>query len=562
LKKSHLSMLLSLFLATTATISGCGSKTEGTNGGNAKSDQTLTEAGAYPITKEKMTLKVLSQQLAVISDIKTNEFTKWMEEKTNIHVDWQLVPSDAVADKVNLILASGDLPDVLYGVGLNDVQEAQYGVTEKMLIPLNDLIDKYAPNFKKFVSDYESVKGVVTNTDGNIYALPGWNDCFHCSYQSKMWLNQDWMKKLGLKDPTTTDEFYNVLKAFKTQDPNGNGKQDEVPLAGSTDGWNGDVTSFLMNPFIFDPGMYETNKRFIKDGKIDTSVNKPEYKEGLKYIAKLYKEGLISQGSFTQKNDQVMQLVANPDANLLGATPNGASVAFVQSNNQERYRQYLTLSPLKGPSGKQQTPFFKYSAIANGAFAITKACKSPEAAMRWVDLSFSFEGAQRHSIGVLDKEWRMPKEGEVGINGKPALWKMLVPYNNTDPQNNSYLWLGCDNATADMRLGMEMAKDVDPLSVEGMERMLYDETANKYQPYTPKDVEVLPPIKLTTEESQEISTINVELGKFIQESKVKFIVGEMDIDAEWDNYVKNLENIGLQKYLDIYQKGYERQYKK
>ena len=81
--------------------------------------------------------------------MKTNEFTKWWEGKTNIHIEWQMIPSDAVAEKVNLIMASGDLPDLFYGVGITDVQESKYGVGEKLIIPLNDLIKTQTPNFNK-----------------------------------------------------------------------------------------------------------------------------------------------------------------------------------------------------------------------------------------------------------------------------------------------------------------------------------------------------------------------------------------------------------------------------
>ncbi len=76
-------------------------------------------------------------------------------------------------------------------------------------------------------------KDLITAPDGNIYALPQVNECYHCMYQQRMWIYKPWLDKLGLKMPTTTDEFYEVLKAFKTKDPNGNGKADEIPLSGS-----------------------------------------------------------------------------------------------------------------------------------------------------------------------------------------------------------------------------------------------------------------------------------------------------------------------------------------
>src|SRR5690606_41934995 len=87
--------------------------------------------------------------------------------------------------------------------------------------------------------------------DGSVWGLPQWNDCFHCTFPSKMWLNTAWLDRLGLDTPTTPDEFRDVLKAFKEQDPNGNGAADEVPLTGATGGHS--VLPFLDNPFVHVP---------------------------------------------------------------------------------------------------------------------------------------------------------------------------------------------------------------------------------------------------------------------------------------------------------------------
>lgn len=96
------------------------------------------------------------------------------------------------------------------------------------------------------------MKSSITAPDGNIYALPQINECYHCDNALKLWINKAWLDKLGLQLPTTTEEFYQVMKAFKEQDPNGNGKNDELPLTGSDEMWAGNVSAFLMNAFIVD----------------------------------------------------------------------------------------------------------------------------------------------------------------------------------------------------------------------------------------------------------------------------------------------------------------------
>ena len=120
-----------------------------------------------------------------------------------------------------------------------------------MIVPLNDLIEEHAPHIKEVLENNEYYKAMNTAPDGKIYGLTGLNECFHCSYPNKMWINTKWLEQLGLAKPTTPEEFKAVLEAFKTQDPNGNGKADEVPLSGSVENFGVHVIPYLMNGFIY-----------------------------------------------------------------------------------------------------------------------------------------------------------------------------------------------------------------------------------------------------------------------------------------------------------------------
>ncbi len=103
---------------------------------------------------------------------------------------------------------------------------ANYGA-QGIFIPLNDLIDKYAPNFKKLLDQYPEVKSGLTMPDGNIYSFPTFYEPSFTSVLigTKLWYNQAFLDALGMKPPATTDEFYQYLKAVKTQDPNKTAKR-------------------------------------------------------------------------------------------------------------------------------------------------------------------------------------------------------------------------------------------------------------------------------------------------------------------------------------------------
>ena len=142
-------------------------------------------------------------------------------------------------EKLSLVLASGDYPDIFFGLNMSSNLELQYGVEDQMLLPLNDLIEEYAPNFKAAISEFENGMESLKAVDGNIYSLPVLDVCQYAENAAKMWVNQEWLDQLDMETPTTTEEFYQMLKAFKENDMNGNGDpDDELPLVGSINGWN------------------------------------------------------------------------------------------------------------------------------------------------------------------------------------------------------------------------------------------------------------------------------------------------------------------------------------
>lgn len=507
----------------------------------------LTEPGTYPIVKEKTTLKVMVRGNPLVQDFATNEFTKWYEEKTNVHIEWEVVPEQSMQEKLNLVMAGGDYPDVIMGLNVSPAQEMIYG-TEGSFIPLNDLIEKYGVNTKKLFSERADIQKAITAPDGNIYSLPEVNECYHCSQSQKMWIYKPWLEKLGLKMPTTTEELYNVLKAFKTQDPNGNKKQDEIPMSITMKSWRSAIDGFLMNAFIYNPIYGNTKHLFVKDGKLDVAYNKPEWKEGLKYLNKLYAEGLISKESFTQDENQLIQVGENPDTVLLGASTGGHEGVFTQLLGESgRWADYVTVPALKGPNGVQYAPNDP-TGFTSGTFIITNKAKNPEVALRWADGLYEYEHTLRSNYGRPNEEWRDAKEGELGINGQPAKWSELKSFGEV--QNVNWAQTGPSLRSNDFRLSA-VAKGADDLEV-----ILYNETKNNYEPYLPKDVASVPPLFMTNEQASESADLAKTVNDYVDEMLARFVIGDADIEKDWDTYVKTLENMNLNRLIEIYQQAY------
>ena len=551
--KKRMKVAFSVLTAFSLLLAGCSggtgqAETDKEKDGAAQTVQ-LTEPGTYPLVKEKTTLKVMVRGNPLVENFATNEFTKWYEEKTNVHIEWEVVPEQSMQEKLNLVLASEDYPDVIMGLNISPTQQMIYG-TQGAFIPLNDLIEKQGVQTKKLFEENPEIKSTITALDGNIYALPEVNDCYHCSMSQKMWIYEPWLKKLNLDMPTTTDELYSVLKAFKEKDPNGNGKQDEIPLSITQKSWRSSLDAFLMNSFIYNPVYGSSYKHmYVKDGKVDVAYNKPEWKEGLRYLNKLYKEGLISPESFTQDENQLIQIGENPDTVILGASTGGHQGVFTQLLGESgRWAEYKAVPPLKGPEGAQYAAN-DTTALTPGAFVITKKAENPELALRWADGLYEQEHTLRSVYGRPDQEWRKAKEGEKGINGEPAVWSELKSFGTV--QNVNWAQTGPSNRTNEFRLSA-VAKGDDDLEV-----ILYNETKNKYEPYAPKDVSTVPPLFLTNEQASEVADLSKTLNDYVDEMIARFVIGDADLDGEWDGYVQQLEAMNLARYLEIYQKAYD-----
>lgn len=546
-------VIMGAFTAFSILLAGCtGSQSpKGSNDApNAGTEPiALSEPGTYPLVQEKTTLKVMVRGNPLVENFETNDFTKWYEEKTNVHIEWEVVPEQSIQEKLNLVLASEDYPDVIMGLNISPAQQMIYG-SQGAFLPLNDLIEKQGTNTKKMFQDNPEIQPAITALDGNIYALPEVNECYHCSMSQKMWIYEPWLKKLNLKMPETTDELYEVLKAFKEQDPNGNGIQDEIPLSISPKSWSSSIDAFLLNSFIYNPVYGSSYKHiFIKDDKLDVAFNKPEWREGLRYMNKLYAEGLLAPESFTQDDNQLIQIGENPDTVLLGASTGGHQGIFTQLLGESgRWLEYKTVPPLKGPNG------VRYAALDStgmnpGAFVITKKAKHPELALRWADGLYEREHTLRSVYGRPDQEWREAKDGEVGINGEPAVWSELKSYGTV--QNIAWIQTGPSLRTNDFRLSA-VAKGDDDLEV-----VLYNETKNKYEPHKPTDVSTVPPLFLTNEQASEVADLSKTINDYVDEMMARFVIGDADLDKDWDGYVQQLEAMNVARYLEIYQEAYD-----
>ncbi|PYY25741.1 ABC transporter substrate-binding protein [Paenibacillus illinoisensis] len=538
------SFVLACILLLSVALAGCSSSNQGSG-----------EEGSGPSSGDNVTINVFAHQSSD-TNLQTNKFTKKMEEKFNVKINWTTVPFDGAAEKRQISLASGDYPDLYLLIPWVDrfsqtdlLKFGQQGV----IVPLNDLIEQYAPNIKKVLDSSEYYKAMNTAPDGNIYGLTGLNECFHCSYPNKMWMNTKWLEQLGLSEPTTTEEFKEVLKAFKTKDPNGNGKADEVPLSGSIENFGVHIIPYLMNGFIYDD---DRTYLIAKEGRVDTVANKPEWKEGLAYIKSLYDEGLIDPGAFTQNVGAFKKIGDNADAQLLGAGAAMHPSLFVNTAEGAPYgKDYNPIPPLKGPHANYAT--YNYPIDPGASFVLTnKASEETQiAAIKMLDYLYTQEGAMSAYLGEEGTSWRKPEEGDIALNDQvEPLYKAIPLPTGEEPRNDSWGALSQYNHHRAYRDAEVQGKDI--YAGDGYERRLYEATL-LMEGKEPQEVFPHWALWVDPANADETSMMQTNLKDYIDQNALQFITGAKDLEKDWDDYVKGLEALNIKRYLEIMQAAYD-----
>jgi putative aldouronate transport system substrate-binding protein len=527
-----------------------------------------------PIVKpgNKVTLTMFTTFSTRVDNFEENVFTKWVEEKTGLSLDFVAGPAADAKTKLNLLLNSGGYPDIIIKQ-LSQAEMSMYG-TQGILIPLDDLIKKYAgTQTLQLFKQYPRAWDVITGVDGKVYSMPDVNDCYHCRCGARMWARMDWMENLGLKLPETTDDFTAMLKAFKERDPNKNGKADEVALGGSNQSWTR-PEKWLLGAFL-PYNANDSSAQLIIDGKYSVGYDKPAYREGLRYMRKLHADGLMLKEVYSINDASLRQIGENPGVPILGTFPGWGPENGTQKG-ADRWYDYNALPALRGPAGvRTAASTGPYNGIMNGYF-ITDKCKYPEAAVRLADFFYGFESGMRWYLGEPDKQWEYTVKGLPALDGGEAVYKELVTY-GAQPMNCSWDQVGISFRSQRFRLSNlgteapEVRKHLfarDSASNKRMKELpTYNEVMKYFvieqfaYPYRYADDMVVPPLILESKKAAEMVDLKTGLDTYTQEMIARFVTGDVDLDKGWDTYIGELNKLGLQRFLQLNQEAYDTKYK-
>jgi putative aldouronate transport system substrate-binding protein len=553
-------------LMTAGVFAGGGGQQRSSGGVVDRSN--FNTLGTYPLVKNKETITVLVPTGSLESNFDEYYQTMWYEDKTNVHVTWQYAPSPQFKERVNLALASGEKLDLVLGNpwGLTGFTQSEFLrlATQRLIIPIGDYFDTDTVNIKKNLDAVEGYRAALTLPDGHIYNLPDLEECLHCAYYGKIWVNKEFLKNVGItKYPETLAEFKAMLVAFRDKDANGNGDpNDEIPMMGAAQPgyFSTRVDTYLMTAFVYDDGF---NRLYMDKGIVKAAFQQPVFRDGLKYLNDLYKERLISRDSFSVDNDTRYKINSQKYESTIGVIPHEHhhGLGNREAGQPVRWIDYEAIPPLKdGPNGQigRYDPYLKFRTRLIGSM-VPSTTKNPALIARWMDYYHTWEGAWTANYGGKGIGWDNADPGSVGASGGPATIKNIV-LNEGDRWYQKNAWGGMLPNFRRANYWAEWQASPDPLASDGSgaEAYLYQITERNYVPYGKFDLAV-PPLWYSIDDASEMALLTTNINTYVEESIAKFVVGDLDPnrDADWNNFQTQLRNLNIDRYLQIVQKTYD-----
>ena len=549
-----------------AAVGGAALAVEGAataySNGAVRDNYTLNELGVMPLVNGKASFSVLVPWPGSIHP-EDNLAIRQYSKMTGVDIEWQVVPADGWIERRSIVIASGNLPDYIaatanFGNAVFPATDLlQYG-TQGIFLDLMELLPENSIYLKKILEDHPEWEASVLTLDGKLYGVPDINVCYHCQYSLRAWINADWLARLGLDMPSTTNDFKAVLTAFKEQDANGNGNpNDEIPLATSIDGWNTYLHGFLMNAFLYNPvpdqlAVDPDTKRVI------FTPTKDAYRDGLRYLNDLYMNGLIAPESFTQDQRTMQQTNESGDATVIGAGFGGTDTTTLGFTVSDRFKEYDVLPPLMGPDGVRLTPTNFSSGISQGYGAITNAAKDPALIMRWLDYMYSEDGTILGDLGREGVNWLPGRPGDIDFRGNPAKYYIIVQQDNNSYE---YKWGQTFPSNRSKEYRESMSVDGGTLnwreSPSGDLELRLFQAAQIYEPFAVSRSNILPVLAINPEKITDYTLNKTSINDYVSKSIARFVVGDLSLDSDWDSFQQMLLQMGLADYLSITQEAYE-----
>lgn len=500
-RQKKTALLLSLVLLLTLFLSACGGNSEVNSSepdaGSAKTEEPTPTPTVEPPTE----ISIMTLFYTPEPPGEDNPIIKEIEKRTNTKLKISWVSPNNYGDKMNVTLASGDIPDLMlvfdtsYAAALPNVV---YKMAEQGAFwDLTSLIDSY-PNLDAYPEETWKNAGI----NGKIYGVPRVRPTEGGDFP---YVRKDWLDNLGLKAPETMEEFYQVAKAFTENDPDGNGKKDTVGIAGHVS------QTGLGSLYWIEMGFNGSGDWKLVDGKLVHRDLLPGTRDGLIWLNKAYKEGLIPADFAVMKLNQVKDMLKSGKSGISTGIVADSWEPTTELRKTDPKAEFLPLSYITLPDGTKYGQQKERGLF--GMYVIPKTVEEEKVKklLEFMNFGSSQEGDDLARYGIQDIHYT-EKDGvktPTPQAEKDSLGAFAQLFKRYDKYDRAYA-AGIDQATYERN------------------KTIIDER-EKYSVSNPREGLV--------------SATDLKLGqeykKRIQDMKTKVILGQETIEA-WDEFIGNL----------------------
>ena len=496
---------------------------------------------SYPITDKDISLKLwypMAGSMGELSDFNESEFYPWYEEKTGIHIEFELPATNTEKDAFQLLFAANKMPDLIYSQpSIHTYRGGEdKAIEDGYFIDLADYLD-LCPNYVAWLERYPEFKKAAYSDTGKIYGF--WGVWFPINEMpmadSGLAVRKDFLDKVGLEAPVTFDDWYKMLVAFR----------DELGIEAPyyTSKYGIDVYGNMMAGYDTAPYFYQVDGQ-VKFGPLDDN-----YKEYLELLNKWWNEGLLDRDFATRTstsvtadndmmlNDKVGSLTdfgtrladvyvtrgaSNPDFNLIGVQQPIRNIG-----DEPAFRDYS--------SGNNMLQTY--------CMSISTDCEYVEEAIRWADGFYAADVYLNANFGLDNQEVVVLHKAEDGHR----IGDYDFRYSNPNGTSSATVVVQYWTKNPPVRVESAQIEQSKEIQQEGWKIW------SKYEPNNWISTRVT----MTAEEGSEFASLYTDIETYVQECNVKFIMGQMSL-AEYDTYRDTLRSMQIERCIELKQAGLDR----
>ena len=542
MKNRILRKMLCLVLTAAMMVSvmaGCGQKESGestgkTSGSGETAKTQESSSGAdetgkltFPLEK-KVTLTLwagsLSQYLTnLVTDYNDTDFFQELERRTNVHIEFDTISSATTASEAfNLMISSGDLPDMIMGAGLYTAG-MDAAVEDGYYLDLTPYLDTYLSNFNALRTADEDVLLDSITDAGRVVRVQNISQTQQPLFMGLM-IRKDWLDKDGLDIPKTLEDWEAVLTAFKEN--------------------HGAYAPFALTPYydMFLYGFNATTGFMVRDGKVIYSPTSENMKEALTVYSDWYKKGLIDPDFMARETGYAgdTSMIVTGQSGVFNSYYTLMDYYYQSSTDPDM--ELVAVNPPVCASGEESRLAAPIPKLSGDGVAISTQCDNPDIAMMWLDYLFSEEGVLLANYGIEGDTFEY-------VDGKPQFTEKIT--NNPDglSMNQAMSMYTCPPAVLAKSYSSE--RELAGVSEESLAMCdVWSLVPSDYfYPFT---------AIMTSDENNEFAAMYSDISTYVTSEIASFISGEKDISTEWDEYVSTIEGLGIERCVELKQNAYDR----